>query len=105
MTTQLSISSEGAYTYTPTSVRVTAPNTTLIYALTAKSAENWQVTGMLSTDTKQQVSGCTVAPDGNSVSAMDLNSQAETFNVTVQAQHRVSGQVIAIDPEVQNDPE
>ena len=106
ITTILTISSSGKYSYDPSSVQVTQSNTTLIYALSAKTAENWEIVGLTSTDSKNQLSNEAKAPSGNSISVLDANTVAETFDVTVVAQHRTQrDRLLRIDPEVLNTPE
>ena len=105
ITTTVSISEKGVYSYNPNSVTVTEPNTTLTYALDDSSALIWEIVGMTNTDTKGQLSGQSKAPSGNSISVLDANSKAETFDVTVVAQHRSQRErLLRIDPRVENVP-
>ena len=105
ITTTVSISEKGVYSYNPNSVTVTKPDTTLTYALDDNSALIWEIVGMTNTDTKSQLSDQTKAPSGNSISVLDANSKAETFDVTVVAQHRSQRErLLRIDPKVENVP-
>lgn len=104
--TVLSISSAGKYSYTPNSITVTQPNTLITYTLDDKSAVDWEIVGQTNTDTKQQISGESKALAGNSISLTDINTQSETFDVTIVTQHRAQrDRLIRIDPAVVNDPE
>lgn len=106
ITTIVHISSSGKYSYTPSSVTVTTTNTTLIYELDGKTAADWEIVGLTNTDTMNQVSDEQKAPSGNSISILDANTQSETFDVTVVAQHRVQrDRILRIDPVVINEPE
>lgn len=106
ITTTLSISSSGKYTYTPNSITVTQPNTILTYTLDDKSAVDWEIVGQTNTDTKQQISGESKAITGASISITDANTQAETFDVTIVTQHRAQrDRLLRIDPEVVNIPD
>lgn len=106
ITTMVHISSSGKYSYSPDSVTVTVTNTTLIYELDSKTAHDWEIVGLTNTDTKNQVSDEQKAPSGNSISILDANTQAETFDVTVVAQHRTQrDRILRIDPVVINEPE
>lgn len=106
ITTTLSISSAGKYSYSPNSVTVTSAPTTLIYQLDPASAVEWMITGMNSTDSKNQLGQPVVASDGNSISVVDANTAKETFSVTIDAQHRVQTErKLRIDPQVANDPQ
>ena len=105
ITTMLHISSSGKYTYTPSSVTVTEPNTTLVYELDGKTANDWEIVGLTNTDSKNQLSDETKAPSGTSISVLDANTVQETFDVTVVAQHRVQrDRLLRIDPVVMNEP-
>ena len=105
ITTTVSISEKGVYSYKPTSVTVTEPDTTLVYRLDDASAVIWEIVGMTNTDTKNQLSGESKAPSGNSISVLDANSKADTFDVTVCAQHRTQRErILRIDPQVSNVP-
>jgi len=105
ITTTVSISEKGVYSYKPSSVTVTEPNTTLVYQLDDASAVIWEIVGMTNTDTKNQLSGESKAPSGDSISILDVNSKAETFSITVVAQHRAQRErILRIDPDVLNVP-
>ncbi len=105
ITTILSISEKGVYSYKPSSVTVTKSNTTLIYALDDSTAQIWEIVGMTNTDSKNQLSNQTKAASGNSISVLDINSLADTFDVTVVAQHRSQRErLLRVDPGVQNIP-
>ncbi len=105
ITTTVSISDKGVYSYKPSSVTVTEPNTTLVYALDDSSALLWEIVGMTNTDSKNQLSGESKAPSGNSISVLDANSKADVFTVTVVAQHRTQRErILRIDPDVCNVP-
>lgn len=105
ITTTVSITEKGVYSYKPNSVTVTEPSTTLIYALDDSSALIWEIVGLTNTDTKNQLSNESKAPSGNSISVLDANNKAETFNVTVVAQHRSQRErLLRIDPVVENVP-
>jgi hypothetical protein len=104
--TTLSISSSGKYSYAPNSVTVTKPNTLLIYVLDESTAKEWEIVGQTNTDSKQQISGESKAPSGNSISIMDVNSVPETFDVTIVAHHRAQrDRILRIDPIVTNVPD
>lgn len=106
ITTTLSISSSGKYTYTPNSVTVIKPGTILNYALDEKTAIDWEIVGQTNTDSKQQITGESKASTGDSISITDANTQAETFDVTIVAQHRAQrDRLLRIDPQVVNMPE
>jgi hypothetical protein len=105
ITTTVSITDKGVYSYKPNSVTVTEQNTTLTYALDDSSALIWEIVGLTNTDTKNQLSNESKAPSGNSISVLDANSKAETFDVTVVAQHRSQRErILRIDPAVHNVP-
>ena len=105
ITTTVSISEKGVYSYKPNNVTVTEPNTTLTYALDDSSALIWEIVGLTNTDTKNQLSNESKAPSGNSISVLDANSKAEIFDVTVVAQHRSQRErILRIDPVVENVP-
>lgn len=105
ITTLLHISSSGKYSYTPSSVTVTEANTTLIYELDGKTAADWEIVGLTSTDSKNQLSNESKAPSGNSISVLDANTVQETFDITVVAQHRTQrDRLLRIDPVVMNEP-
>ncbi len=105
ITTILSISAKGVYSYSPNSITVKQANTTLIYALDEATGKNWEIVGLTSTDSKNQLSGQSKAPSGNSISTVDANSLADTINVTVVAQHRTErDRILRIDPVVENIP-
>jgi hypothetical protein len=105
ITTMLTITAKGGYSYTPDSITVTQPNTTLIYALDEGTSKLWEIVGMTNTDTQNQLSAQSKAPSGNSISSLDANTAAETFDVTVIAQHRYErDRTIRIDPKVHNVP-
>ena len=105
ITTTVSITEKGVYSYKPNSVTVTEPNTTLTYALDDSTALIWEIVGMTNTDTKNQVSNESKAPSGNSISVLDANSKADSFSVTVVAQHRTQRErILRIDPDVHNVP-
>ena len=105
ITTTVSITEKGVYSYKPNSVTVTEPNTTLTYALDDNSALIWEIVGMTNTDTKNQLSNESKAPSGNSISVLDANSKADSFSVTVVAQHRTQRErILRIDPDVLNVP-
>lgn len=105
ITTTVSISDKGVYSYKPSSVTVSEPNTTLVYALDDSSALLWEIVGMTNTDSKDQLSNESKAPSGNSISVLDVNSKAEVFAITVVAQHRTQRErILRIDPEVCNVP-
>jgi len=106
ITTTVSISEKGVYSYKPSSITVTEPNTTLTYALDDSSALVWEIVGMTNTDTKDQLSGESKAPSGSSISILNANSKAETFSITIVAQHRTQRErILRIDPDVCNDPD
>jgi hypothetical protein len=105
MTTILSISQKGTYNYNPNSIIVNQANTTLVYALDEATGKNWEIVGLTSTDSKNQLSNQSKAPSGSSISTLNANSQAEVFDVTVVAQHRTErDRIIRIDPQVSNVP-
>ena len=105
ITTTVSISEKGVYSYKPTSVTVTETNTTLAYTLDDSSALLWEIVGLTNTDSKNQLSNESKAQSGNSISVLDANSKAEAFTVTVVAQHRAQRErILRIDPDVCNDP-
>ena len=105
ITTTVSISEKGVYSYKPTSITVTEPNTTLAYVLDDASALLWEIVGMTNTDSKNQLSNESKAPSGNGISVLDANSKAEVFTVTVVAQHRTQRErILRIDPDVCNVP-
>ncbi len=105
ITTTVSISEKGVYGYKPSSVTVTEPGTTLTYQLDEASAIIWEIVGMTNTDTKNQLSGESKAPSGSSISILNANSKAETFSVTIVAQHRTQRErILRIDPDVHNVP-
>ena len=105
ITTTVIISEKGVYSYKPSSVTVTEPDTTLVYALDDSSALIWEIVGMTNTDTKGQLSDQSKAPSGNSISVLDANSKADSFDVTVVAQHRTQRErILRIDPAVHNVP-
>jgi hypothetical protein len=104
--TTVSISASGKYSYSPNSVNVTKPNTTLVYQLDSASAAIWQIVGLTDTDTKNQLSGESKSSSGDSISILDANTVAETFSITVVAQHRTDRkQLIGVDPTVVNFPD
>ena len=106
ITTTLTISSAGKYSYSPSSVTATSAPTTLIYQLDPASAVEWMITGMNSTDTKNQLAPPVVAAGGNSISVLDTNTAKETFSITIEAQNREQPErKVRIDPEVANDPQ
>ena len=103
--TTVTISDKGVYSYKPSSVTVTEPNTTLLYQLDRATAELWEIVGLTNTDTQDQLSGESKAPSGNSISILDANTKSETFSITVVAQHRSQRErILRIDPEVENVP-
>ena len=103
--TTVTISDKGVYSYKPSSVTVTEPNTTLVYQLDDASAVIWEIVGMTNTDSKDQLSGESKAPSGDSISILDANSQADTFSITIVAQHRTQRErILRIDPDVLNVP-
>ena len=105
ITTTVSISEKGVYSYKPNSVTVTEPNTTLAYTLDESTALIWEIVGMTNTDTKSQLTDESKAPSGNSISVLDANSKADSFSVTVVAQHRSQRErILRIDPDVLNVP-
>jgi hypothetical protein len=104
--TTLSISSAGKYTYSPNSVTVTKPNTLVTYTLDPKTAVDWEIVGQTNTDSEQQISGESKAPSGNSITLTDVNSRAESFDVTILTQHRTQrDRIVRIDPGIENVPE
>jgi len=104
--TTLTISSAGKYTYNPTSITVTEPNTTITYALDAKTAQDWEIVGQTNTDSKHQLSGESKSITGESISLNDANTLAETFDITIVAQHRSQrDRMLRIDPQVVNNPD
>ncbi len=104
--TTLSISSSGKYTYDKASITVTEANTVITYALDPKTAQDWEIVGQTNTDSKQQLTGESKTPAGSSISMTDINSQAETFDVTIVCQHRSQrDRMLRIDPEVRNLPD
>ena len=106
ITTIVSISEKGVYSYKPTSITVTEANTTLAYTLDDSSALLWEIVGLTNTDSKNQLSNESKAQSGNSISILDANSKAEVFSVTVVAQHRTQRErILRIDPEVCNEPD
>ncbi len=61
---------------------------------------------MTNTDTENQLSGESKAPSGSSISILNINSKAETFTITIVAQHRTERErILRIDPDVCNDPD
>lgn len=106
LTTMIHISSSGKYSYDPSSITVFDPNTTLVYELDGKTAADWEIVGMTNTDSKNQLSNESKAPSGNSISILDANTQAETFDITVVAQHRSQrDRILRVDPIVRNEPQ
>ena len=105
ITTTVYISEKGVYSYKPSSITVTEPDTTLVYALDETSALIWEIVGMTNTDSKSQLSGESKASGGDSISVLNINTKAEVFTVTVVAQHRTQRErILRIDPDVCNVP-
>jgi hypothetical protein len=105
LTTTLTISEKGGYSYNPNALIVTQPNTTLLYQLDPTTAMVWEIVGMTSTDSKNQLSDQSKAASGDSISVLNANSRAEVFDVTIVAQHRTQrDRLLRIDPQVSNIP-
>jgi hypothetical protein len=105
LTTILTISEKGGYSYNPNALIVTQPNTTLLYQLDPSTALVWEIVGLTSTDTKSQLSNQSKSASGDSISVLNANSKAEVFDVTVVAQHRTQRErLLRIDPQVSNIP-
>jgi hypothetical protein len=105
LTTTLTITERGGYNYNPTALTVTEANTTLLYQLDPVTATSWEIVGMTTTDTKNQLSNQSRAPSGDSISVLNANSKAEVFDVTVVVQHRIQrDRLLRIDPQVSNIP-
>jgi hypothetical protein len=105
LVTTISISSSGKYSYSPNSLTVTQSNTMLVYQLDEKTSVDWEIVGQTNTDSKQQITGESKAPSGNSISIMDSNSKPETFSVTIVTQHRAQrDRLLRVDPDVTNEP-
>lgn len=104
LTTIVTVDKAGGYSCNPDSQTVTQVNTELLYVLDSASAAIWAFSGLTTSDSQRQVSSPTVSPDGNSVSAVDLNSIAEVFNVYLLLQHRTTLARHWVDPQVRNDP-
>jgi hypothetical protein len=104
LTTTLSVSASGSYTATPPSQTVTESNTSMVYELDKASQAIWRIDGLSSTDTKQQLTSIEFAPSGNSVTAVNANTKAESFSITISVAHRTTAMHVAVDPEVNNIP-
>lgn len=104
LTTTVTVDKTGGYSCSPPSQTVTQTNTQLLYVLDPASASIWAFSGLTTSDGQRQVSPPVVAPDGNSVSTMDLNTVAEVFNVYLLLQRRTTMVRHWVDPEVRNDP-
>lgn len=105
LVTTISINSSGKYSYSPNSLTVTQPNTTLIYQLDEKTLVDWEIVGQTNTDSKQQITGESKAPSGNFISILNANTQAEVFSVTIVTQHRAQrDRLLRVDPDVENEP-
>jgi len=94
----------GGYTCNPQSVTVTSTDTTLIYSLDSTSAQSWRITGLTSSDQEGQIGPPTISSDGNSISTLDINTEIDQFNVTIDLQHRTTSEPLRVDPEVENIP-
>jgi hypothetical protein len=105
LTTTLTITERGGYSFDPTELTVTQPNTTLLYQLDPSTALDWEIVGLTSTDTKSQLSNESKSASGNSISVLNANSVAEVFDVTIVVQHRTKRErLLRADPQVSNIP-
>lgn len=104
LTTILTVNEKGGYIANPESVTVTKTGTTLVYTLDRQSAVSWEITSLSTTDQHDQAGPFTIAQGGSSVSFVDANTVAESFNVSVTLVHRQTKELRVIDPSVLNEP-
>lgn len=93
------------YVFTPDIAIIKASPTRLIYQMTAATKKALAFTTLYSNDGRYQLAGLTVAPDGRSISVINVNTQRMLINMMLQISDTATPSLVHIDPEVLNEPE
>lgn len=93
------------YVFTPSIAIVTVSPTRLVYQMTAATKKQLTFGTLYSNDGRYQLGPPTVAPDGRSISVINVNTQRVLISMMLQISDTAAPSLVHIDPEVLNEPE
>lgn len=93
------------YVFDPDVAIIRKTPTRLIYQLTATTKKSLSFGALYSNDGRYQLTPPEVAPDGRSISVINLNTQRMLINVMLQLADTAAPALVHVDPTVLNEPE
>lgn len=93
-----------SYKFIPEDIHVTEKKTEVVYRLVERDRPHFEITGLYSTDTKDQFVDVAVIEGGAAVRFVHENSRQQLTVVSVRVRDRKKMVPVACDPQVTNDP-